>query len=53
MSCSTDVQVANTEKALQSEASNFDQYSLAIDKITAVNDTTQLAIFFTVSLLRF
>lgn len=53
MSYSIDVSVANTENALQSEASNFNHYSLTINESTDVRDTTQLAIFFTVSLLRF
>ena len=34
MSCSPDVPVANTENALQSEASNFKYYSMAIDEST-------------------
>jgi hypothetical protein len=46
MSCSTDVPVANTQNALQSEASNFNYYSLAIDESTNISDTAQLAIFF-------
>lgn len=46
MPCSTDVPVANTQNALQSEALNFNYYSLAIDETTDISDTAQLAIFF-------
>ena len=53
MSCSTVVPLANTENALQSEASNFNYYSLVTDESTVASATTRLAIFFTVSLLRF